>query len=312
MFGFSGWRKNVALCISIFVAIFLLARLYYHFTDDIRLANMSHPIPYHKEWDIPPLSPVDQQHMDTILDQPYHYIGKGAQSYAFGSEDGQYVLKFFKFKHLRPSWFLEMLPSVGPIKQYQEKQRARKQKNLVGVFTGYRLAYEVHKDASGILFIHLNTTDNLHKTVILKDKLGLTFEVDLDQYVFILQEKAMTTRAVVRQMLENGDVAGAKQRIGQIIDLYKSEYQKGIYDHDHGVMHNTGFVGNKPIHLDVGKLSSAPEMKNPEPSNADLKRVINKMHLWIHQNHSQYADEIDKEIEIKMSEVLGQPWTFQR
>ena len=33
-----------------------------------------------------------------------------------------------------------------------------KQKKLDGVFAGYRLAYEVHRVESGLLFIHLNKT----------------------------------------------------------------------------------------------------------------------------------------------------------
>lgn len=311
MFGLSGWKKNFVIVLVAALAIFALARLYYRVTDDVRLANMRHEMPYHKEWEIPPLSPMDRERINTILDQPFHYIGKGAQSYAFASADDQYVLKFFKFKHLKPSWFVSMLPDIGPLKEFKKDQSSRKQKKLTSVFDGYRLAYEVHKDPSGILFIHLNPTDDLHKQVILKDKIGLSHTVDLDKYVFILQEKAVTTRAVFKTLLNQNDIAGAKEKLDQIFALYASEYKKGIYDRDHGVMHNTGFIGNKPIHLDVGKLSDEPAMKQPDYSNPDIQKIAFKFHTWIHHNYPQHAEELDHYMESKLSEIFGHPWTFK-
>lgn len=305
------WRKGLLISAGIAIAIFALARVYYRTTDDIRLSNMMYEMPYHKEWDIQPLSSIEQERVDKILDQPFSYIGKGAQAYAFGSEDGLYVLKFFKFKHLKPSLFLQALPPIGPIKTYKETQIARKQKKLEGVFEGYRLAYEVHRKPSGILFIHLNPSENLHKTVILKDKIGFHHAVDLDKFVFILQERGVTTREVLRKLLNQGDIEGAKKKIDSIIDLYVLEYSKGIYDRDHGVMHNTGFVGERPIHLDVGKLSEEPAMKNPKVSNPDLEKIAHKLHSWVHENYPQYAVQIDQEIQKKLSEVFGYPWVFK-
>lgn len=311
MFGLKGWQKYLVVLALAALVVFGLARLYYRLTDDIRIANMTYEMPYRKEWDIPPLSPMDMERINAILNQPFHYIGKGAQSYAFASQDEKYVLKFFKFKHVKPSWFVEMLPDVGSIKEYKQAQQQRRKKKLDSMFEGYRLAYEVHKDPSGIIYIHLNPTDTLHKTVVLKDKIGLSHTIDLDKFVFILQEKASTTRAVMKELLNAGRVDEAKQKIAQIFALYLTEYKKGIYDRDHGVMHNTGFVGDKPIHLDVGKLTDEPAMKEPESSDPDLEKIAGKFHTWLHANYPAYADEIDREMEIQLSAIFGKPWTFQ-
>lgn len=310
MFSMGGWRKRLLVCVVIALVVFGCVRVYYRMTDDIRLSNMQYEVPFHKEWEIPPLSPLEQTRLNAILDQPFHYIGKGAQSYAFASQDNRYVLKFFKFKHLKPSWFVDLLPNVYPFKNYKETQSARKQKKLEGVFEGYRLAYQVHKEDSGIIYIHLNPSDNLHKTVVIKDKLGFTRHVDLDKFVFILQEKARTTRNVMKDLLNAGDTETAKVRIRQIFDLYVSEYQKGIYDRDHGVMHNTGFVNTKPIHLDVGKLTDAPMMKDPKIAEEDLEKIAYKFHTWLHSNYPKYAAEMDKDMEMKLSEIFGHPWSF--
>lgn len=302
------WKRGLFIAILLGVATFAGVRLYFNLTDDFRLSNMTHEMPYRPEWDVPQLPLAEQAKIASILDQKFTYIGKGAQSYAFGSQDGKYVIKFFKFKHLKPSVFLDLLPPVPPFEAYRTKQTMRKNRKLEGVFAGYRLAYEKHKDSSGIVFLHLNKTDTLQKKVIVIDKIGREHAIDLDEVVFVLQEKAQTMRQVVQELLSKGDLPLAKHRIHQIFDLYVSEYQKGIFDHDHGVMHNTGFVGNKPIHLDVGKLKKDQTMKDPVVYSKDLELVARRMDSWLKENTGSHYPGLAKEIEDNISRITGQPF----
>lgn len=289
---------------------FAIARLYFRLTDDFRIANISYEMPYHQEWEVSPLNPHEKEELDRILDQNFSYIGKGAQSYAFGSEDGRYVIKFFKFKHLRPNVFVDLLPNISPFKQYKENLHNRKQRKLNGVFEGYRLAYSVHKKESGLLFIHLNKTHNLHKTIEVYDKIGLSRRIDLDKVVFIIQEKAKTTRTIVNEALRKGDLQEAVARINQIFDLYLIEYKKGIFDKDHGVMHNTGFVDKKPIHLDIGKLTAAEEMKRPEIWQQDMERIAWKFAVWTKETYPQDFPLLSKAIEEYLSSIFNRPFEF--
>jgi hypothetical protein len=289
--------------LAAFLIILVLTRGYYRLTDDFRLANMTHPMPYQTEWEIPPLDALEKNQLDQILKQTFYYIGKGAQSYAFASEDKQYVLKFFKFKHLKPSWFVDMLPSIPPFERYRNTQALRKQRKLEGVFVGYRLAYDLHRKESGLIYIHLNPTFNTHQSVHVKDKIGRDHEIDLDPVVFIVQEKAQTMRAVINELLQKGNEPLAKHRIRQILDLYYSEYKKGIYDRDHGVMHNTGFVHDRPIHLDVGKLTKEETMKNPAVARQDLEIIVRKVDYWLSTNYPKYQETILQDMQEKLSEL---------
>lgn len=290
--------KRILQCLLVCVLLFALARLYFRVTDDFRIANITYEIPFHSEWEIPSLDMASQDKVNTILDQKFSYIGKGAQCYAFGSDDGKYVLKLFKFKHLKPSLFVEYLPAIWPLKNYKEKETARKIRKLESVFVGYRLAYGVHRDETGLLYIQLNPNQgHTKRTVTVRDKIGLERTIDLDSIVFVVQEKAKTTRSVLRESLEKGDVAGAKRRVRQILDLYKLEYSKGIYDLDHGVMHNTGFVGEKPIHLDVGKLTKEERMKSKEYSRSDFAIILAKFDRWISENFPKEYPEMKKDIQ---------------
>ncbi len=292
------------------LVLFAFIRLYFNLTDDFRIGNISYEMPFHPEWEIPPLSPQDQQRIEKILAQPFTYIGKGAQSYAFSSADNQYVLKFFKFKHLTPHWFVELFPPFPPFSTYREKQALRKNKKLYGVFEGYRLAYEVHQGPSGLIYIHLNKSQSLHKAVKVKDKLGLQREIELDSVAFLLQEKAKTTRLVIQEALDQDNLTLAKHRMRQIFDLYLAEYKKGIYDKDHGVMHNTGFVGEKPIHLDVGKMTRDNNLFKPTVWQRDMEHIAWKFSWWIAEHYPSYHPVMAADIEAKLTELFNRPFMF--
>ena len=205
----------------------------------------------------------------------------------------------------------ETVPPVPPFKTYKANQIVRKQRKLDSVFAGYRLSYEVHKNESGLLFIHLNPSQGtIHFPITLVDKIGFKHSFDLDSVVFVVQEKAKTTRTVVNEALQTGDLALAKERIGQIFDLYIQEYQKGIYDRDHGVMHNTGFVGSRPIHLDVGKMTADDRMKKAAFWEKDLELIAKKFQVWLRANYPQHYQELAQDIEVKISQHYGHPFRF--
>ncbi|MCE5316210.1 MAG: hypothetical protein LLG04_02450 [Parachlamydia sp.] len=287
-----------------FFVIFLICvcgmRAYFRLTDDFRIANITYNLPYKPEWDAKP-----DQNLSTILQQPFSYIGKGSQSYAFSSADGRYVLKFFKYKHLRPHWLVEMLSPLPYFKDYQRKQLRRKARKLDHLFAGYHLAWESLRDESGLLFVHLNQTQGLYPKAIVIDKIGLKRTIDLDNVVFIVQRKAKTTRAVIDELLAKGDTSTAQLRIRQILQLYASEYQRGIYDMDHGVMHNTGFVGDKPIHLDIGKLTQDPRISDPNLYRPDIQKVGLRIAAWLEINHPEHRDAMLRDLDLALHELFG-------
>lgn len=294
-----------------FVLLFGGARLYYRLTDDFRFGNITYPMPYQINWEISELDDKEKQHLDSILNQKFTYIGKGAQSYAFSSADNQYILKFFKFKHLTPHWFVEMFPPFPPFSTYREKQAVRKNRKLYGVFESYNLAYKVHKEPSGLIYVHLNRSTNKHKKVTLIDKMGFERHIDLDSVPFLVQQKAQTTRSMINEALKKRDLPLAERRMSQIFDLYLTEYSKGIYDKDHGVMHNTGFVGENPIHLDVGKLMKEEEMKKPEVWQRDMEIIAWKFAVWIRRNYPEDYPALSQSIEAMLTKSFGRPFDFK-
>lgn len=292
------------------LALLGLGRLYYYLTDDFRISNISDYSNHvsRTEWGVPPPSSSEKLALDAILQQRFTYIGKGVQSYAFSSEDGKYVIKFFKFKHLKISPILDWLPAWTPFENYRLKKKERVEKKFNGVFEGYHLAYRKHKKESGLIFLHINPTEGLYPTLTVIDKLGRTNLIELDQVPFLIQAKAKTMRVVMHELLVNNEMELAKARISEIFQLYFSEYQKGLYDHDHGIMHNAGFVGTTPIHLDVGKLKEEENMRNPAYYSQDIALVAHRMARWLKAKEPKDYPELAKHIEAVISDITKAPF----
>ena len=267
--------------------------------DEFTLENISFALPEHPEWRTPPLSDSEQQFVNRILEQPFVYLGKGHQMYAFESADQQYVLKFIKFTYLKPSFLLNLIPEWSFVKTFKEHAQTGKQLRIDRVFNGHSIAFTKDRENSGLIYIHLLPTTTLNKSLLLKNRLGFTYAVNLDQHAFVLQKKGVSLRDTIQELLNRGDVKQAKQRFQDILALYNADYQKGIYDSDHNLMYNTGFVGSQAVRLDVGRLKFDPDANDPEFIQADLHNVIhNRIQRWLKRYYPQYVDELMHDLPI--------------
>lgn len=299
-------RLTIYLVLAI-VSLFAIARVYYRLTDDFRLSNMTYDFSQESfSWPVPRLSSEQQQHLTQVLGQTFHYIGKGAQCYAFVSDDDQYVLKFFKFKHLRPNWLVQLIPSIYPFKDYKDAIIENKRRKLYGVFEGYDLAYRENREDSELIYLHLMPTTYLQQYVTVTDKMGFEHHINLDEVVFLVQKKGEILRTRLTRELGNQDVGAAQTSIGKILNMYMREYQKGVYDRDHGVMHNTGFVHDQPFHLDVGKFTQDDRMRQVEFYKKDLEHIVWKIDTWVKQNYPTYRPTIIEFLTQQYQEYTGE------
>ena len=176
---------------------------------------------------------------------------------------------------------IDYLPPIPPLKGYKQSCIERKQRKLIGVFNGYDLAFRENRQLSELIYLHLLRTESLHLKATVIDKIGLERTINLDDVVFLVQKKGETLRTRLRRLLNEQRIEEAKEAMAKILEMYISEYMKGIYDHDHGVLHNTGFIGDQPFHLDVGKLNQDGRMKEVEFYKKDFEHVVWKMDVWI-------------------------------
>lgn len=286
-------RKRLAILslISIATLLFVL----YFALDDLDQRNIVLPSGYRPEWDLSSLNAHDQAIADKILEQPFIYLDEGGQSSVYLSADGDTVLKLFKFKRFRPYFFVNLLPDTYPFKSFRDRHIAAREKKLLTVFKGYKIAYELHRHESGLLLVQLNPAPST-KSITLVDKYHRERKIDLNDVSYILQESGAMLSKELSRILDQGNVPLAKKRIDQLFDLYLSEYRKGFYDADHGVIHNIGYKNGYLFHLDVGKFTLDERMKDPAFYKKDLNKVMAKVQLWINHKYPQYAQELNSYI----------------
>jgi hypothetical protein len=300
----AGNMKKVVFTLPLAVFGYVLFMIYINYTGDFRLSNISYEETLYEPKNI--AITIDNEKLKKIkeaLSQPFHYLGQGNQAYAFLSADSQYVLKFFKFGHLKKSFIWNYLPEVNFLTTQLKNKNLSQQKRFMKVFDGYQIAYIDDPENTGVLFIHLNKTNYLNLSVTVYDKLGFEHEINLDDLVFVVQEKVTPTKEVLSKLLNNHDVEGAKIKIRQLFDLYLTDYKKGIFDRDHNLIYNTGFNKRKAVRLDVGKLRKNESVKNPEFYINDLKKISLKrvdsfMQKYYPKHKAEIADYMNQQIEV--------------
>ena len=293
--------KKTAQLLLFLLLIFAIFRLYFHFTDDFTVNNIIPKQTISDKFDIEKPSTEKIDEITEILAQNFSYLGKGAQSFALQSSDGQYVLKFFKFKHLNESLLITWLP----FKQIVAKHIAAKKRKTGELFNGYLNGYLYSPKFSGLVYIHLLPTNYLRATLKFTDKLGLKHQINADSALFVLQKKGICLRDHFKSLIKKDDVTQIKDSVFKIMQMYWQQYQMGLYDRDHGVLKNCGFIGDQPFHLDLGKLTRNDKIKQVQFAAQDLQIVLYKIDSWLQKNYPAGYLKTNNFIKLKYHGLTG-------
>ncbi len=288
---FSQKKKRLKLLFSILFFLFFSYSIYFLWFYDFCEQSRASSIPYPSFWQTTALDEEDQRIVNSILSKKLTYLGEGGQSYVFSTADDRYVLKLFKFQRLQPSWMIHLLPTL--FEAYKEKHIAKRDKKLLAVFSGYKLAYDQHRSESGLLFVQL-IPSHIPQWITLVDRVGIERSLDIGSTVCVIQRKGVTFEQELSHLLDLNNLQVAEERIHQVFALYHSEFVKKIRDLDEGVMHNIGFVEGQVFHLDVGKIVQGT---SDDPS----KQVASKIEEWIAYHYPQYLSFFSK----SLSKELG-------
>lgn len=272
-----GGAAAATLAIKTYLEAFKLANI----TMDLTLDNLQWQTPYETK-----LNDKEKNELLALLDQPFSYLGSGNQVYAFVSQDGLYVLKFFKFGHLKPNNWNAWLP-------YGAHREAVKLRKIDRLFRAHAIAYRWDRQHTGLLYVHTSNHDDFLPTITVRDRYGFTQHIPLNTTFFVLQKKGTPLREVIHTALQKGNIAQGKQLLHRVIEMYLDEYRLGVCDQDHNLWYNVGFVGDEPIRMDVGKVTYDPSYANPAVHTDDLVKVIQqRIAGWLQKYHPNERAEI--------------------
>ncbi len=280
-------KKIILWCIAAALLFYGAGRLYYRTTGGFMQGNITYDLPYDSRWDL-----YHPESIDELLMHKFHYLGKGCQSYVFSSDDGKHVIKFFKYQRFRPQAWLSFFSFIPPIEDYRLAKIEKKRQKLESVFMSWKIAYEDLQPETGVVFVHLNKSKNLQKTLVIYDKIGLEYKLNADDYEFLIQKKAQMLCPALNEMMAKGDSIGAKQLLDRLFNLLLSEYHRGFADNDHALMQNTGVVDGYPVHIDVGQFVKNQRASNPDVYHQELFNKTWKFRKWLEKNHRELADHL--------------------
>lgn len=267
-------------------------RLYYAVTGGFTMSNIEANIPYDSKWETNSLELDDRETVEKALDQPYRYLGKGCQAYVFASEDGKYVIKFFKYQRFRPQAWIDLFTFIPAVGHYQQFKTQEKKEKLEKVFTSWKIAFEKLRKETGVVYVHLNKTDEWRKSLAIRDKVGMNHEVDLDRTEFVLQHRATMLCPTLDRLVAEGKSNEAENLIDNLLTMLFLEYQRGYADNDHALMQNTGVLNGLPIHIDIGQFIHNDSVKSSKIYKQELYDKTYDFHRWLKKHQPDLADHL--------------------
>ena len=288
--------------LTIFI-IFASAKIYNSLTDGFNLYNITSEFSFREDINFPQPPDKKLESINHILHQKFTYLGRGAQSYAFVSEDQNYVLKIVKQKHHKFNIFERIFFSLPFTENWKDQKLKKKELRVKNFLHSCKLCYEELFNETYLQYLHLTPTNNLlHKTSI-TDKLGFLYEIDLDQTEFVLQSKAEGMIAKINSLIEENDFKAAQESVQKIVKLLTKCCKKNIVDNDTAIIKNVGFINGKAIFMDIGQLSKNENIKKLEVYKEYIERRIDLINTWIKTYFPQLKTIQYNEISTEFSEL---------
>lgn len=299
----SAFILKLFLVIGLFVGLQQLIELKTHgfclqkiYADDL---------PFRAEWETPEETEVLQ-----LLSQPYRMIGAGSECFAFASDDGQAVIKFFKLDHARPVYlhrgiFLEDHSALaGTLSNHpwtkisfpwMKRFLGMREYRIKRTFSSLKLAYDNLKEETGLLYLHLNTTDHLKKKLTIYDACGIAHQVDLDTTKFFLQKRATPLTKHFAQLKALGADEAAKKSIDSLLDMLLTRCKKGFADRDI-VSRNFGYIGTKAIEIDSGSFLKNERMREGWIYKQELFYATLELKDWLKKNYPEMVNYLEERV----------------
>lgn len=289
------FKISIWFCLTIAV-VYGIGRIYYYTTDGFTTSNIASTLEFDERFETKRISDEDKNLIDSVLSQKFSYLGKGCQSYVFASEDGQYVIKFFKYQRLTPQKWHNLFAFIPAFNEHRLMKIEQKKLELESIFSSCKLAFDELRQETGLVFVHLNKSKDLNKKLVIFDKLNFEHHLNLDDFEFLIQKRAHMLEATLHQQMKANKADMAKRLLDDLFDTLVAEYQKGFGDNDHALLQNTGVIDGKAVHIDVGQFVQNENLKNMDILTQEIFNKTYRLRLWLNQQYPELSEHLDQRL----------------
>lgn len=243
-------------------------------TDGFQITRITSSLPPEACWDVPTPTVEQECLLDKALEQPFTYLAKGGQAYAFVSQDNTVVLKLFKMHRFHQYKSLYHVKIPGWMDVWRVRLLYLQKRKLKRAFNGSTLAYTLLRDETGLLYLNLNPNQKFKRRfVTLVDKLGISHRVSLEHIPFSLQMKVDKAFPTIASRLTEHDVEGAKRIVKEMFTYFKTRRDKCLIDLDGALRRNIGVSQGKVVSIDIGGFVLAEPAQCQTHFFADIGRM---------------------------------------
>ncbi len=263
-------------------------------TAGFSVARVQTPLPYDPRWECAPPSPALQQEVQQILTQPFRYLGRGGQCFAFISSDGRYVIKFFKHRLYFPYNLLFHIPLPLWLNPFRNERFNKILSKIDRDVTSYKIAYEKIPGETGLLYLHLYPHEGFNPQVTITDMLGIHHTLQLGQTAFILQRRAIPLTTYFKQCPSR---QARERAMRSVLKTLATCAKKGILDDDPGIHRNMGFILDRPIFIDVGRLKTDSSYADPAIYHQELHRTFIRFRSFLKSKYPELTPPLNETID---------------
>lgn len=211
------------------------------------------------------------------IQQPFHFIGRGRQCFAFESQDGKYVLKIPRTDIYKTPFWARVLPVHSYRTKLEAKHRAKQQ----FILESFRISFYELKNQTGLLAIHLGQAPISEKKITLIDASGWRHHVQLVKLPFLLQYKKPILMDSFLKALGKGDRKEAGKILDALLTTITERASKGILNLDRRFIDNYGYDGEIAFQIDVGSFFKKPDLNPSEAYEKSLRDSIDPVKEWL-------------------------------
>jgi hypothetical protein len=224
-----------------------------------------------------------------ILSQPFRFLGRGRQCFAFASLDGKYVLKCPRTDIYKIPFWAQVLP----VKGYRERCEADKAYRHGFVFNSFRIAQEKLQSETGIIAIHLGKSEPTSQQITLIDSLEIKHRVPLQTTIFILQHKRPLWTPAFLAAKKNQDIKEQKRLLNAFIDVIIQRAKKGVLNRDRSFLRNYGFDGVRAYQIDVGDFFQLKDWDQSYVYQKAVRDSLAPVQQWLAETDPPMLELID-------------------
>ena len=227
--------------------------------------------------------------MRSVFSQPFNYLNKGRQCFVFESKDHKYVLKLLNKNHLYFPKILKKLPFVDSI----VKRRNERKKYVLDSFF---LAWQKLKDQSKICYLNQNRNVFKENKVKLVFNYGLSKEIDLNDYFFVVQKRAELIYPKIHEIYKKNGIEEVLEIADRFLEFVAFRVQNNIVDEDMDVEINYGFCQDELMLIDTGRLRKK-DLSSESEFSKELFKSTKKFRKWLVQNYPEVIESWDDKIQ---------------